>query len=419
MTEIKLLPASDYAAYIEIAAKAYPGMNLDSAEALERATERIKRAQEEAPLASVWGAYRDGALQGGMIFYDFAMTWHTAQVQTGGVGMVAVDLLHKKEKVARDMIRFFIAHYTAQGAPLTSLYPFRPDFYKQMGFGWGPKMRQYRFVADALPRGAHKDRLRYLTPDDAEAVMACYDAYRERTHGMMVRRVNWAERALKPGNVFVGYEDAQGELRGYLSHTFEKSPTAGGNFLKNDLIVHDWIALDREAQLAFCAYLHTQADQAHRIIYTTHDDSLQHLLTDPRSDADNMIPSVYHESNVAGVGLMYRIGDVPGVFRALRDHNFGGQTLRLKLDVQDSFMPDNAGPTVVHFSGGQATLVENGEADVTLALDISDLSSIMMGVVPVSTLYHYGVVEVSDPATLPALDALFRAASGPVCMTHF
>ncbi|MBN1966561.1 MAG: GNAT family N-acetyltransferase [Anaerolineae bacterium] len=419
MTEIKLLPEADYAAFVDILGKAYPDMEINNLEAYERRLNRIKVMQEEDPIGTIYGAYRDGVLVGGMDCLGFDMTWYRTQVKTGGVGMVAVDLLHKKEKVARDMIRFFLDQAVAQGMPLTALYPFRPDFYRKMGFGWGPKMRQYRFKPSALPRGKGKDRLRYLTTEDAAGVAACYDTYRVQTHGMMTRLTGWTEGLFNLKVSAIGYEDASGTLRGYLTHTFKNAGRTGGNFLKNDLTIHDWIALDREAQQAFYAYLHTQADQVDRMVYTTHDDSFQHVLYDPRSDADNMIPSVYHQSDIAGVGLMYRVVDVPGMFRALEDHDFGGQTVRLRLDVRDSFMPANAGPTIVHVANGQARVVEDGEADVTLSLDVSDLSSLVMGVVPLRTLYHYGMADLSNVAYLPVLDALFHADAGPVCMTHF
>ena len=86
-----------------------------------------------------------------MRLFDFRMTLHETAVSIGGVGGVAVDLAHKKQKVARDMILFFLRHYREKGAALTTLHPFRPDFYRQMGFGHGTKMNQYRVKPASLP----------------------------------------------------------------------------------------------------------------------------------------------------------------------------------------------------------------------------------------------------------------------------
>jgi predicted acetyltransferase len=54
------------------------------------------------------------------------------------------------------MMLYFLRHYREQGAPLVALYPFRPDFYRQMGFGYGTKMDQHRVKPSALPRGPSK-----------------------------------------------------------------------------------------------------------------------------------------------------------------------------------------------------------------------------------------------------------------------
>lgn len=35
---------------------------------------------------------------------------------------------------------FYLRHYRERGTPLTALYPFRPDFYRSMGFGFGTKV---------------------------------------------------------------------------------------------------------------------------------------------------------------------------------------------------------------------------------------------------------------------------------------
>ena len=73
------------------------------------------------------------------------MTLFDQQVDIGGVGLISVDLLHKKEHVAKNIMKAFHNHYRSQGVTLTALYPFRPDFYVKMGYGLGKKMNQYKF----------------------------------------------------------------------------------------------------------------------------------------------------------------------------------------------------------------------------------------------------------------------------------
>lgn len=415
MTELKPIPDSDLPAYVDIAARAYPGMHLDSAEARTRLVERLQAMPDGG---MCYGAYRDSEIRGGMILFDFTMQCFEAQVPVGGVGMVAVDLLHKKEKIARDMLQFYLAHYAKQGAPLAALYPFRPDFYKKMGFGYGTRKYQYRVPPEALPRGESKAHVRYLRPDDVDALRDCYARLMARTHGLMTRRARalGPEILENPKAVVIGV-DINGTLDGYAILTFEPEP--GRDFLTNNIVVRDFVYHSPAALSELFTFLHTQADQIYRVIFNTQDEYFHHLLLDPRNHTYNMIPSVYHESHTAGVGIMYRVLDVAGLFRALADHDFGGVSLTLAIDLADSFYPANQGRHVIRFADGRATPLPDGPADVTIALDVADFSSLILGVLPFSYLHAHGLATLSDHTRLAEVDRLFRAAVKPVCMTDF
>lgn len=69
------------------------------------------------PIINIFGLFEAGDLRGAMRLYDFTMRLHGVDMLVGGVGGVAVDLLHKKERVAYDMLQFFQAHYRKKGRP--------------------------------------------------------------------------------------------------------------------------------------------------------------------------------------------------------------------------------------------------------------------------------------------------------------
>jgi predicted acetyltransferase len=145
---------------------------------------------------------------------------------------------------------------------------------------------------------------------------------------------------------------------------------------------------------------------------------LHYLLKDPRNDSSQLIPPVFHETNTQGVGLMYRIINSKKLFIALGDHDYGGESCSIKFDITDSFYPDNAGDFVVHFIKGLVRT--DGESfDVTIGMDISDLSSMVMGAVSFKKLYQYNRVQISDIAYVEKLARLFRGEEPPVCLTFF
>ena len=114
MQEIKPLAEQDFGAFAAIVANAYPSFKIATEEDRQRLVERF-RARSQEPTNHVYGLYRDGSLLGGMILYDFTIKLLSVKASAGGVGLVAVDILHKKEKVARDMIAYFLQHYKARG----------------------------------------------------------------------------------------------------------------------------------------------------------------------------------------------------------------------------------------------------------------------------------------------------------------
>jgi predicted acetyltransferase len=415
-TTIRPLADQEVAPFARIAANAYPAMRLASEEDVRGFAERL-RDRMAPPADMLYGAFRDGALVGGMRLIEFHMNVRGETLPTGGVGLVAVDLLHKKEKVARDLISLFLDWCGERKAPFAALYPFRPDFYKRMGFGYGAKSNQYHLRPDAFPANGDRSALRYLTIADKEAIGACYTRLQRRTHGMMEKLPKELGRYLEGGDARVVGNERDGTLTGYMAFGFDIDPK--GNFIVNNLHVRELIYETREALAALLAFLNSQADQIARVAIETQDETFHHLFAEPRDDSGALFPSVYHQTNTQGVGIMYRVVDTHAAWEALAGIDFGGETLRLRLHARDTFRPANDSPVTVAFADGKAHIVEEGQHDVALDLDIAEFSSLLMGAVDLESLYLYELAEVSDPAWIPRLTRLFATPRKPITTTAF
>lgn len=418
MDEIRQLSEGELASFARIVAFAYPGIGLHSEEDIERFAQRLAWLAED-PALHFWGLFRDGALLGAMRLHDFTMNLLGTRAAVGGVGLVGVDFAHKQEHVARDLIAFFLRRCRDAGLPLATLYPFRPDFYKVMGFGYGTKMSRYRARPASLPGGGARERVGFLGRADKAAVRACYDRYLSRTHGMIERGERGFERMFDYAESrIVGYREGE-EIHGYLRFSFV--PARADNYLLNDLQVGELLYETPAALAGLLAFLRSQADQIGWVQFDLQDDSFHHLLLDPRNGTDNLLLPVYHESNTQGVGLMYRVLDVPRLFQVLGARDFSGQTLRLKLTIADTFLPENAGGTVIAFDGGRPRVAtgDDGAYDVELRLGVADFSSLVMGAVDFASLHRYGLAALSDPTYADQLNALFRVARHPQCVVEF
>ncbi|MBN1955536.1 MAG: GNAT family N-acetyltransferase [Anaerolineae bacterium] len=409
MSEIRPLAPDEFTLFVDIVTNAYPGWKIEDK---EKITKRLIEINEQDSTVAFYGLFRRGRLLGGMRLHNFRMNFFNCRIDAGGVGLIAVHLLHKKERVAKEMVEFFLHHYRAQGAPLALLYPFRPDFYHQMGFGLGSKINQYRVPPNALPRSSSKAHVRYLDARDQQALGDCYARTVDRTHGMIEKSANELRSLLKQH--VVGYEK-DGRIEGYLAFTFAQ----GENWLINDIQVQELVYENRETLLELVTFLHTQFDQIRHIIINTHEEFFHYLLLDPRNSSNNIIPPVYHESNVQGTGIMYRVIDVPAALDILANRDWGGQTCCIRLTIRDTFLPENGGRWLLQMENGELQMPVTGEHEVELQMDIAEFSALLIGAVDFHSLYRYGLADVSDPAFVPVLGKAFAAETRPVCTTQF
>lgn len=417
MELIRPLEEEEIKEFVGIVFNAYPGWGFNTPEGRRDMEERILTAKREDSTVNVYGCFRDGELMGGMRLNDFKMRFGLQKMDAGGLGLVAVHLMHKKEKIAKEIVTFFLRHYRERGFPIAILYPFRPDFYKRMGFGFGTKMNQYSIKPKDLPKGGEKNHVKFALEGDKQLVLDCYTRISEKTNGMLDRteaEVN-GTFALAQNKIVVYKKD--GRIEGYITFIFKKASQDNG--LKNDIFIKEFLYENSEALKSLLTFLNTQEDQVNRIILNTLDENLHHMLMDPRDASDNIMTAVYHESNLQGVGLMYRVTDTKVLFDALKEHNFNNQSCRLRLNISDSFIQENNKSVIVHFSEGRSTIVDDGEYDAVADLDIADFSSMVVGAVGFKTLYNYGMAKISDNKYLDIVDRIFGVPEKPICLTMF
>ncbi len=418
MREIRQLAVNDYDQLVPLLRNAFPGTRFALLDGRGSLKERFIATQQQDGTTEIYGLFEHNRLLGSMKFHHYMMNVHGTLLNVGGIGLVAVGLLHKKEKVGRDLLTYFMRSFREQKTSIALLYPFRVDFYRKMGFGIGTMVDQYRLHPSSFPNGGSKKQIVEVTESDRELVLDCYHRYVERTHGMIVKteleaRLMFADQ----DQVIVAYKH-DGKVEGYLAFGFKRL-NPEDNFSPHDLVVNEFIYETPEALSQLCTFLHSQADQIERVVLETQDEYWQHLLLDPTNDCGNILPHAYLASHITGIGAMFRVIDVRQAFADLASHNFGGLSMTVDICIRDQFLPENAGSTIVRFQDGWASVCEGATPDVAIELDIADFSSLLMGAVPFHRLMQYSAVRVSDERYLEQLDRLFYTPRKPVCMTCF
>lgn len=415
MSIIKLIPDKDFNAFVNIARNAYPAMKVNKPEEIEKAIDRFIKIQNETPNKNFYGLYRNNKMLGGMLLHDFIMNFVSKKIKAGGVGFVGVEFLHKKEKVAKELIMYYLEHYLNKEVYMAILYPFRSDFYKKMGFGFGTKISQYRVKPSLLPKGDSKKNIYFANEDDKKQIIDCYNRFTEENHGMIEKRDTDMDMVFKNTENRLVVCKKSDKIIGYTVFKFIESE----NFLNTDIHVSEFIYENKESFSELMSFFHSQDDQIRHIIFNTQDENFHHILSNPINGSSNIIPSVYHECNIQGVGIMYRVIDIKGIFKELKSHNFGNETCKLKLNINDSFIQNNNKSFFINFNNGMAEIIDNNNYEVEISMDISEFSSLLMGVVSFKNLHKYGLAEISNEDYISKINRIFFMDEKPICTTAF
>ncbi len=417
MSEIKQVPIDQWPEIVRIVADAYPGMKIVSEDDRKKSLDRLHKTARDTRTSN-WGLYRENKLIGTMRLIDYTMNLFGKGVPAGGLSMVAVDLLHKKSAVAKEMVEYYLNHYREKNANWTVLWPFRPDFYYDMGFGYGGKMHVYSISPTNLPKGPTKAHVRALGLDDLGLLIESYNRHYPTTNGLLdeneINRRNRLE--FYPELHYTGVE-IDGRLEAYYGWRFESAHT--NNILVNNMRGIELVYHTREALAELFTYLRSQVDQIAKVIIRTPDPDFHFLPADPRDGSDQMLGPIYHQSHQTGVGAMYRIVNIEGALRECQHHNFNNVSCRLKLNIRDTLFPVNNSSTVAIFEDGNLTVDSKAKHEVEITLTVADFSSLLLGAVRFRSLYDYGKAEISDTGKIATVDKLFLTDRPPACLTAF
>ncbi|WP_082232601.1 GNAT family N-acetyltransferase [Halobacillus massiliensis] len=404
---------TDYRDFTEILSRCYPVMGLTTEEDKQKAAEHREK-MEAYENVSHYGVYDEDQLLGGFIQYAFPMNVYGQTLPSAGVGTLAVDLPYKKRGIAKQMITHVIEEAKDQGFPLVQLYPFRPDFYRKMGFGSGPKLQVYRFAPEQVPFQEQIKPVDALNSNHTEEISSFYHDWAQDTHGACDKK-DYEFRYISAAHTHtIGYRE-NGKLKGYL--VYEMKHETG---FHQELKVIDWFTLSNDAFHSFMNFFHNQKDQVDVITFPTYDEDIAFFLKDPRYKADRMIHRLYHKTHETGTGLMYRIVDLPLFMNYIYDHSFGPASVTINFIINDSFSNQQQSYCYT-FKNGQASQADSSTPwAVKLSLDIAELSSLLMGCISLEKLLDYRKAEIdgSEQGIKQAIK-LFAFPEKPVSWSFF
>jgi len=394
--EIKII-RDDFSQMASIEQAAYSASFKGTQEERKELEDIFKGLTENGDITA-YGAY-DKDLMGCVLHYDFKTNFHGKMIHTAGIGSLAVDLLHKKKRVANHLILNSIERAKEEGVMLYYLYPFNVKFYRNFGFGYGRPMYTYCVKPEDFKDMGHRDLLSYGTSTDYNQVIEFYNDYAKSKHGMSLKTSGDIKRLyrMKQGKLILAKDETG--IIGYMIYT-QKGISQSDNQAQK-IIISEMLYTKR-ALSAFSSFFYAQKDQIDYIELATHDHRFHHILRDTcfASEPKTMEIIALKVADKA-IGLMPLVLDP----QALLD------TLETKPHYELIFK-------INHPKAQSKDAIFGKGEKVNIELDINEFSSWITGVISLEDLYFKNLLKTDREDLLRHIDQQLYFES-PISLTRF
>ena len=147
------------------------------------------------------------------------------------------------------------------------LLPFRIDFYRKMGYGYGSKLEEYRIPTVNLPECRDTSMIEFLGSDDLPRILECQAAFASRNHGMLLKfEDEIRDMASDSDSRRIGYVQ-DGKLRGYMIYEFVCESDV--NYTLNRIEVKEFAYEDGKVLQTLLGFLRNQSDLARTVVIRT------------------------------------------------------------------------------------------------------------------------------------------------------
>jgi predicted acetyltransferase len=420
MYVIKPLDESHVGAYQEIAYNAYPSFKDLSDDAIKQYNEMITDILINDPNVIFYGVFESNELIAAARFYKFRMNCFGKIVATGGLGSLGVHLLHKKKGAATALVKLFEDFCQKEQITLGMLFPFRPDYYKKFGYGFGTKFSQYRVKTECIPEYNGECDLRYVKRTDLTELFKCHDRFAAKNHGMICKIYNEINNHTDDfESKIVASYGKDGLMNGYIIFKFLNGKP--GNYTINHINVAELIFESPDILHALLGFLHRQRDQVQVVIFNTSIDAFHFLFNNPLNDTNTYLPWGNLETNTQSTGIMYKLIGIADAFKQFGYRNYNNANLTARFTVMDEKGSDVIEDLTVSFVNGQATVLPVAEDsyDICATVSQSNFSSLFMGCVSVKELVYLNQLKVSNEAFIDKLDMAFYCNPKPMNNTDY
>jgi len=417
MSHIRKITHDDMEAFKRLTVYAYAGKGLNREAFKKREEELAKNLQLGEEDIFLGHFEENSSLSGTIRLLTQPLNFRGKEVTSLGIATLAVDLFHKKEKTALKLIRHSLDRAREKGAAMVVLAPFHIGFYRNMGFGMGAHISQFRLKPSQFFNYGTKEGLVELSAADMAEIKEMYDRFYQQHHGMMKQSEVEIAGLLEGDQIIAGFRKDH-KLQGLMVFTFKR--IGEETIYGTDLLVDEMATLTPEAFPAFSTFIHCQADQVREVLLETRDPLFSQYFDDPSSDDFTTFQTRHQELYRVGAGMMYRVISMEKILEILMAKDSPEPFPPLCIELKDRLLPEQEGAYYVYQEESRLAFSRQPvEAAVVMEIDIADFSALVMGSTKLQSLLFSGKVTLSDHGCLPALESFLQAEQFPVCLSRF
>lgn len=408
--------------YLTIYLNAYPAYKNTGKEGRDKYRPRFLHSMAEDKNIHFYGLFEDDKLIAQMKLIDFQMNAFGKMQKATGLMALGVHPMHKKKGAAKDMVKFFEQYTEESGAIVSMLLPFRMDFYRKMGYGYGSKMDEYLLPTVNLPVSSPELQscIRFIGSDEKETEMLlnCYSRFAAGYHGMVQKfEDELRDYADDSETKRVGYFE-HNELKGYV--TYDIVCMSETNYTLNRINVKELVYLNGNALQALLGFIQKQSDLAETVVVRTGEPDFYHILPSAQNISGHYTDFGFLETNTGSIGTMYKIVNPEKFIEATSYRKFIPFDLKIRF-IYNNELEHCTSTTGIEFTteGNWKTFSSDEDYDLTATCNLSDFSSLLMGSCEFSSLVRLGAIVLSDPSYTSVLDLLFHVEQKPWTNTDY
>ena len=414
MRKIRRLKQEELHDALLLSAKAYPILELERKTNLEAMVARLNKDYKDSP-REWYGLFEDDVLLGSMILYDYTLRFYGKDIKARGIGFVAVDFLHKKQGICRQMLDWALKDSTARSYQLFLLYSFRPDFYHCMGLGYIGFCHNYQCAPQSFPKQDKAYQMRYLedSEEDLDAVVHFYEELYRANHGMIRKRRQDLQAMLRAESIYKVANFQEGEIHSLLIFKLR----SGIDINDTTEMTLELLFSSQEGLRAALSFLNGQSDQVSTIKISTPYSELFYALTDIRHQDHKILhePGFHHVYDT-GMGLM---GRALAPAKLICSHPAHLEDIRIRFVLKDPFAKDSDSDFIIEWKDGRSRPGRGKKHDLMMTMDLADFSSWIMNAVDLESLYRMDRLSMSKPEMLRTLSHAFCYGPRPICLEKF